>query len=109
MRHVKDMPESMRRAIASVEVEEATEYEDNDEGRPIRTCIKTHKIKMWDKNAALEKIAKHLGMFIERIEIKSRVNYVIEVPTPIPDPLLWAKSVQARILASEAKEQEKLS
>lgn len=26
-----------------------------------------HKIKFWDKNSALEKIAKHLGMFIERI------------------------------------------
>mgnify|MGYP000083940312 CR=1 FL=1 len=28
-----------------------------------------HKIKMWDKNSALEKIAKHLGMFIERREV----------------------------------------
>lgn len=26
-----------------------------------------HKIRFWDKNSALEKIAKHLGMFIERI------------------------------------------
>ena len=27
-----------------------------------------HKIKLWDKNSALEKLAKHLGMFIERHE-----------------------------------------
>lgn len=27
-----------------------------------------HKIKIWDKNSALEKLAKHLGMFIEKIE-----------------------------------------
>jgi len=27
-----------------------------------------HKIKIWDKNSALEKIAKHLGMFVDRIE-----------------------------------------
>ena len=27
-----------------------------------------HKIKAWDKNSALEKIAKHLGMFVDRIE-----------------------------------------
>ena len=27
-----------------------------------------HKIKVWDKNSALEKLAKHLGMFIERHE-----------------------------------------
>lgn len=27
-----------------------------------------HKIRFWDKNSALEKIAKHLGMFVDRIE-----------------------------------------
>lgn len=27
-----------------------------------------HKIKVWDKNSALEKLAKHLGMFVDRIE-----------------------------------------
>lgn len=27
-----------------------------------------HKLKMWDKNSALDKIAKHFGMFIERHE-----------------------------------------
>ena len=27
-----------------------------------------HEIKLWDKNSALEKLAKHLGMFIERHE-----------------------------------------
>lgn len=25
-----------------------------------------HKVRFWDKNSALEKIAKHLGMFVER-------------------------------------------
>lgn len=29
-----------------------------------------HKIKVWDKNSALEKIAKHLGMFIDKSEVK---------------------------------------
>lgn len=27
-----------------------------------------HKLKLWDKNSALEKLAKHLGMFVERHE-----------------------------------------
>ena len=27
-----------------------------------------HKIRLWDKNSALEKLAKHLGMFVERVE-----------------------------------------
>jgi phage terminase small subunit len=31
-----------------------------------------HKIKVWDKNSALEKIAKHLGMFTERFELTGK-------------------------------------
>src|SRR5690606_30103332 len=31
-----------------------------------------HKIKFWDKNSALEKIARHLGMFVDRIEHTGR-------------------------------------
>lgn len=33
-----------------------------------------HKIKVWDKNSALDKIAKHLGMFIERHEMSVTVR-----------------------------------
>lgn len=29
-----------------------------------------HKIKVWDKNSALEKIAKHLGMFVEMSKVE---------------------------------------
>lgn len=36
-----------------------------------------HKIKVWDKNSALEKIAKHLGMFIERVEHSGGMNLTI--------------------------------
>jgi phage terminase small subunit len=28
-----------------------------------------HKIKLWDKNSALEKLAKHLGMFVDKSEV----------------------------------------
>jgi phage terminase small subunit len=33
-----------------------------------------HKIKVWDKNSALEKIARHLGMFIEKVEHSGSIN-----------------------------------
>jgi phage terminase small subunit len=33
-----------------------------------RVVEHVHKLKVWDKNSALEKIAKHLGMFIDRHE-----------------------------------------
>lgn len=34
----------------------------------------TKKLKLWDKNSALEKIAKHLGMFIERVEHSGSID-----------------------------------
>lgn len=45
-----------------------------------------HKIKFWDKNSALEKLAKHLGMFVDRFEhggtgggpIQSEVTHKID-------------------------------
>jgi len=45
-----------------------------------------HKIKVWDKNSALEKIAKHLGMFIEKVEHSGEVavtfNTIYETKPP---------------------------
>lgn len=58
LRRPEDWPEGLAAAVASVEVvtrnlgEGEVEY--------------VHKLKLWDKNSALEKIAKHLGMFVER-------------------------------------------
>lgn len=67
-------------AIASVEVVTKTipgGAQEELEGQPQGGALKRnrgaeveyiHKIRLWDKNSALEKIAKHLGMFIERVE-----------------------------------------
>lgn len=58
LRRPEDWPDALAAAVSSVEVvtrslgESEVEY--------------VHKLKLWDKNSALEKIAKHLGMFIER-------------------------------------------
>lgn len=35
---------------------------------PDKTTEYIHKIRTWDKNSALEKLAKHLGMFIDRVD-----------------------------------------
>jgi phage terminase small subunit len=49
-------------AIASIEVVTASGDRGKDEdGRKVVEHV--HKIKMWDKNSALEKLAKHLGMY----------------------------------------------
>ncbi len=66
------MPEDVRRAIAGIEV--ASLNVDGDGKGPVG---KLHKIKLLDKGKALQDLAKHLGMFIERIE--SRVEVVQSV------------------------------
>lgn len=67
-------------SVASIEVVTKTlpgEAEDEDEPQGHGGSLRrrrnakveyVHKIKVWDKNSALEKLAKHLGMFIERHE-----------------------------------------
>ncbi len=54
-----DWPASMRAAVSSIEM--IPEYRrGNDE------CIGYRKkLKLWDKNAALDKIFKHLGLYVE--------------------------------------------
>lgn len=42
-----------------------------------------HEIKVWDKNSALEKLAKHLGMFIDRIDHMSSDGSMSPKPTRI--------------------------
>jgi hypothetical protein len=59
---IHEMPEHVRRALAGVEVSEL--MVDGDGKGPVG---KLHKLKFYDKRAALADIAKHLGMFIERI------------------------------------------
>jgi phage terminase small subunit len=44
----------------------------DEDGRKI--VEHTHKIKVWDKNSALEKLGKHLGMFTEKIEHSGGVS-----------------------------------
>lgn len=54
-------------AIASVEVVTLSgERGRDEEGNKI--VERTHKLKVWDKNSALEKLGKHLGMFVDRHE-----------------------------------------
>lgn len=52
---INDIPAEVRAAIASIEV---GEVEIDGE---VTTRVK--KIKLWDKNSALEKLMKHLGSF----------------------------------------------
>lgn len=57
---IHQLPEHVRRAIASVEVVVGKDKET------------TKKVKFWDKNAALANIGKHLGMFEKDNKQKDR-------------------------------------
>ncbi|KZL02196.1 Terminase small subunit [Pseudovibrio sp. Ad5] len=60
-------PEDVSGAISSLKVITKPGEEDKDGNK---TVEHVHEIKLWDKNSALEKIAKHLGMFIETVNLK---------------------------------------
>lgn len=57
-------------SVASIEVTSRNLGKDADGNTEVEHI---HKIKVWDKNSALEKLAKHLGMFIDRIEHTGQV------------------------------------
>lgn len=65
--HIKrpeEWPDSLGASISSVEVVTRPSGECDEDGRPEIEHV--HKIRLWDKNSALEKIAKHLGMFADK-------------------------------------------
>lgn len=54
---ITEMPENIRRAIASVTVQTDP-----------KTGFVSKQVKFWDKNKALEMIGRHLKMFTDKIE-----------------------------------------
>jgi len=73
---IRQMPEGVRRAISGIE------YEDIFSGRgEDRECTgRVAKIKLTDKKGALDSIAKHLGMFIERQQMLDRNGKPMDMP-----------------------------
>lgn len=58
---IQDWDDETAGSIASVEVVQRPSGEYDDDGKPIMENV--HKMRMWDKLNALEKLGKHLGMF----------------------------------------------
>lgn len=66
LKPIHEIPEDVRRAISGVEVEAL--FEGRGEEREQTGYLK--KVKFWDKNRALEALAKHLGLLIDRSEVE---------------------------------------
>jgi phage terminase small subunit len=62
--NVKDLPDGLAKAISSIEV--FIEFDKNGKTREQKGI--TQKIKFWDKNKALENLAKHLRLITEKFE-----------------------------------------
>jgi len=74
LKPIKDMPQSIRRAIAAIEIDEIW----TGTGPQREQIGETKKIKLWDKKGSIDSFMKHLGMFIERLEIKQQVLIRVE-------------------------------
>jgi phage terminase small subunit len=76
----QDWDDDMAGAISSLEVVR-THKPGEDKDAPIEY---THKIKTWDKNSALEKLGKHLGMYVDRVDVSGQLDtkWTVEVVTP---------------------------
>jgi phage terminase small subunit len=80
LRPLHDLDDDTAAAIASVEVITKRLPGIGDDPPEIEYV---HKIKMWDKNSALEKIGKHLGMFIDRLDHTSSDGTMTPKPVTI--------------------------
>lgn len=56
-------------AISSIEVVTKPGETDSDGSRSV---LGVSKIKVWDKNSALEKLGKHLGLYVDRHEVTGK-------------------------------------
>lgn len=76
----RDWDDDTAAAISSIEVVTNSKGEKDEDGR--KAVEYTHKIRVWDKNSALEKMGKHLGMFPSRHEHSGPDGGPIEVQSP---------------------------
>ena len=72
-----ELNDDVRASIASIEVDEEIVGKPGEDGT-ITRC-RTTKIKLWDKNAALEKAMKHLGLFERDNRQRPGQNLAIQV------------------------------
>lgn len=65
LRPASEIPEKARRAISSVKVRRVLEGK-GDEAREVELT----EFKLWDKNTALDKLARHLKLLTDSLEVR---------------------------------------
>ncbi len=78
MLELSEMPEDIRRAISSFEVEQRTT--EDGQTRTVR------RVRFWPKTDALDKLARHLGMLVDRHEDEAKGRFVLNITLAPPEP-----------------------
>lgn len=98
LKDIKDIPDEAAACIASIEIE--TLYEGRGEGRiPIGT---TRKVKLWDKNSALDKLFKYHALYKELGSKDNPLtfNHIVDVRHLSNDELREHRRATEGLLAS---------
>lgn len=74
LKPIADMPESIRRAIASIKTTEIFEFEGSGDEREKVLVGYTKEVKLWNKPGSLELHGKHLKLFTDRVEVSGSIT-----------------------------------
>ncbi len=69
LKPVNQIPEAARRVLASMKVKRHLEGSGDD-----ARMVEVVEFKLWDKLSALDKLARHLGILVEKIDITATVR-----------------------------------
>jgi phage terminase small subunit len=94
----EDWSDDLAASVASVKVVTRSAGKDAD-GNPQVEYVT--EIKAWDKNSALEKLGKHLKMFVERHELTGKDGEKLAEPPNVTD---LAKAIVSMLHTPEEKE-----
>ncbi|WP_442582546.1 terminase small subunit [Mesorhizobium sp. ASY16-5R] len=94
----EDWSDEFAASVASIKVVTRSAGRDAD-GNPQVEYVT--EIKAWDKNSALEKIGKHLKMFVDRHELTGKNGEPLSEP---PNPTDVAKAIVSILHSSQEKE-----
>lgn len=74
LKDIADIDPALRKAIAGIETKEIF----SGTGMAREKIGETKYVKLWAKDKSIENFMKHLGMFIERIEVKKDIQITVK-------------------------------
>lgn len=105
LKPVRDLDDDTAAAIAGLEVESLYE----GKGADREEVGRLHKVKLADKKGALDSLAKHLGMFIERTELTGKDGKPLEIITRQRITVVEVEHSPPRMIEDEAESLEQES